>query len=177
MLAHGSIEGIGELWNGVLHPLRTTSHVLLLLALGIFAGQRRRFRRAVLSFLVASIFGLLAGLAPFIGEPHAWCVPALAALCGLLIAIRKPFPKAAEFILFACSGFLLGWDSNPGESAGWPLFQGLFGAWMGITIFLINLANYSAMTPGKDWIKIAFRVAGSWICAASLLFLALSLRR
>jgi len=41
---------------------------------------------------------------------------------------------------------------------------------------LLNLANYAAMVPAKQWLKIAFRVLGSWITAISALYLALSLK-
>ncbi len=175
--AHGSIEGVGDLWNGLLHPLRSASHLLVLLALGLFAGQRRRFKRAVIVFLVATLAGLLCTTLPGVPEAPAFLPSLISACTGILVALRRPFPLAVEYTLFGLAGCVLGLDSAPDGATGWVLFKILLGVWVGLSVLLLNLTNYAAMCPRKPWMKIAFRVLGSWIAAVSVLGLALSLKR
>ena len=39
-LAHGSIEGIGDFYSGILHPALVPAHLLVLLSLGLLLGQQ-----------------------------------------------------------------------------------------------------------------------------------------
>ena len=176
-LAHGSIEGVGDLWNGLLHPLRSPAQILVLVGLGLFAGQRKRFKQPVLVFLFAAALGLACTRIPGVPEPRASLPCLLSALTGVLVVLRRPLPSVAENLLFAACGFVLGWDSAPDETSAWVVFKILVGVWAGLAVLLLNLANYAAMVPGKQWLKIAFRVLGSWITAISALYLALSLKR
>ena len=176
-IAHGSIEGIGDLWNGLIHPLRSASHLLLLLSLGLFAGQRRRYKKAVAVFVGCAAAGLIYTRVPGATEPLPALLCGLSALSGILVTLRRPFPQTAGLLLFGASGFVLGWDSGPDETSGWVSFKILLGVWAGLTVLLLNLASYGAMIPKKTWVKIAFRVLGSWIVAISALSLALSLKR
>lgn len=176
-LAHGSIEGIGDLWNGVLHPLRCPSHLLVLVALALFAGQRHRFKTAIIVFLSAAAAGLLFTRLPGVSETPAVFPCALSAIAGALVALRRPLPRIIPPILFGTAGFLLGWDSAPDQALGWTVFKLLLGTWLGLALLVLNLTNYAAMVPKRAWLKIAFRVLGSWITAISILYLALSLRR
>ena len=80
-------------------------------------------------------------------------------------------------LLFTSSGFILGWDSTPETASAWNTFKMLLGVWAGLAVLLLNLAGYAKMARKRPWVKIAFRVAGSWIMAISLLSLALALRK
>lgn len=175
--AHGSIEGVGDLWNGLLHPLRSPAQILVLVGLGLFAGQRKRFKQSVIVFLSAAALGLICTRIPGVPEPLSALPCLLSALTGILVVLRRPLPSVAENLLFGACGFVLGWDSAPDETSAWVVFKILVGVWAGLAVLLLNLANYAAMVPGKQWLKIAFRVLGSWITAISALYLALSLKR
>jgi hydrogenase/urease accessory protein HupE len=177
ILAHGSIEGIGELWNGLLHPLRSPAHLLVLAGLGLFAGQRWSLRSLVSAFLIASIVGLSLTQWQTAPEPPAFLPCALSAALGAVVALRKSLPRTLGLLLFACSGLILGWDSTPEAAPAWNTFKTLLGVWAGLAVLLLNLAGYAKMPRKTRWIKIAFRVAGSWIMAISLLSLALALRK
>lgn len=176
-LAHGSIEGIGDLWNGALHPLRSPAQMMVLLGLGLFLGQRRRLRGNVGVFLLAVLFGLALTQWRAIPEPPAYLLCLLSVLVGAFVALRKPFPARVERFLFAASGFLLGWDSQPEEGTFWSTLKVLLGVWIGLAVLLLNFGNYARMVPKKAWVKIGFRVLGSWILAVSILYLAFSLRK
>jgi hypothetical protein len=94
-----------------------------------------------------------------------------------MVALRHPFPKFAPIAVFSISGFCLGWDSATEIAPIGTVFKILIGTWIGLALLILNLVNYAAMCPKKPWIKIGFRVLGSWIIAISSLALALALRR
>ena len=97
-------------------------------------------------------------------------------MAGVIVAARIPLKRGALLSLFAASGFVLGWDSGQDPSTPWVLFKLLLGAWIGLAVTLLNLANYAAMCPKRPWIKIGVRVLGSWVVASSILFLAFTLK-
>ncbi len=178
-LAHGTIEGIGDLWNGVLHPLRSPVQLMELCALALVAGQRTKIAAPLIAFLLASVGGIgFSLLGPRLGlseaPPLIPCV--LAGLTGVMVAARIPLKRGALLSLFAASGFVLGWDSGQDPVAPWVMFKLLLGAWIGLAVALLNFANYAAICPKRPWIKIGFRVLGSWVVASSILFLAFTLR-
>jgi hydrogenase/urease accessory protein HupE len=177
ILAHGSLEGVNQLWNGVLHPLRSPAHWLVLLGLGLFAGQRQRFRRYVWAFAGGMGAGLFGGI-----WGDGWVFPTgvpcgLAVLLGGVVVVRRALPEWLGWGIYGMAGAVMGWNSGPEDATGWEalLPMGL-GAWVGGMAVLLNLANYAAMCPKRPWVKIAFRVLGSWIAAISVLYLALALR-
>jgi hydrogenase/urease accessory protein HupE len=177
-IAHGSIEGLGDLWNGVLHPLRSPAQVLVLLGLGLFAGQRRRLRPLAVSFLWASAAGFGLNLVwRGIPEPPVFLLCVVSAFLGVWVAIRKPMPTAVAKLLFAVAGWVLAWDSLPEADSLWSAFKVSLGVWVGLAVILLNLGSYAQMAPKKGWVRTVFRVLGSWIMAISVLYLALSLRR
>jgi hydrogenase/urease accessory protein HupE len=178
-LAHGTIEGIGDLWNGVLHPLRSPIQLMVLCALALVAGQRTKIAPLLIAFLLASVGGIVFSLlGPQLGLPEVPplipCV--LAGVAGVMVAARTPLKRGALLSLFAAGGFVLGWDSGQDPSAPWVMFKLLLGAWIGLAVALLNFANYAAICPKRPWIKIGFRVLGSWVIASSILFLAFTLR-
>jgi urease accessory protein len=177
IIAHGSIEGIGDLWNGVLHPLRSPAHLLVIAGLGIYAGQRLRFKNEVLAFILCTALGLVCTQSPLLPEIPAGIPCVFAALAGAMVALRRPFPKALSLMLFCGAGFAVGWDSGAEVSPGWVSLKILAGTWLGVSVLILNLANYAAMVPKKAWLKIGARVLGSWITAISALYLALLLKR
>lgn len=176
LIAHGSIDGIGDLWNGVFHPLRCPAHLLVIAGMALFAGQRARFRNPVTAFLGAAAVGLLLTQIPGVLETPPVLPAALASVFGILVALRKALPQAFAISLFAIGGLLLGWDSSPEADSGWAVFKLLLGTWIGLALLILNAVNYASMCPKKPLVKTGFRVVGSWIVAISVLYLALSFR-
>jgi hydrogenase/urease accessory protein HupE len=176
-IAHGSIEGLGDLWNGLLHPLRSPAQLLVLVGLGLFAGQRRRFRPFAVPFLCASVAGLSLTQWKLVPEPPVFLLCLVSAFVGLWVALRKPMPLIAGQLLFGAAGFVLGWDSTPETESLVSTVKVLLGVWAGLAVLLVNLASYAQMAPRRGGLKIAFRVLGSWILAISVLYLALNFRR
>lgn len=176
-IAHGSIDGIGELWNGLLHPLRSPSHLLIITGLGLYAGQRLRFKNEIACFIICAGLGLACTHSALIPEISMGVPCVASAVVGAMVALRRPFPKAVGLMVFSGSGFIVGWDSAPEVSPGWTSLKILAGTWIGVGVLILNLANYASMVPKKAWLKIGARVLGSWITAISALYLALLVKR
>ena len=98
-LAHAPIEGIGNFYNGLLHPVLVPAHLLLLVAIGLFIGQQRskNVEAALGSFALATIVGLI--LAWFsIGAEAESIVLVLSTTIGLVIAIKPEIKRLVAAI-------------------------------------------------------------------------------
>lgn len=175
-LAHSPIQGIGNFYNGLLHPVLVPAHLLLLIALGLFLGQQgiKRVELALGVFAAATLAGLV--LAWFsIGAGIEILVLALSAAIGLLVAISLHVPLIWCVVIALLAGLLLGIDSAQEELSGRDKLASLFGSGVAIyflALYPMALADYFNR---EAWQKIGVRIVGSWVAASSLLVLALSL--
>jgi len=176
VLAHSPIKGIGNFYNGLLHPILVPAHLLLLVAVGIFLGQQepKKTELTLGIFAFATIAGLTAAWFS-IGSELETFVLVLSATIGLLIAISPQISLLWYAVVALLAGFFLGIDSAQTELSGKEKFVTLFGS--GVAIYFLSLYPV-ALTDSfnkKPWQKIAIRIIGSWVAASSLLVLALSL--
>lgn len=176
VLAHTPIKGIGNFYNGLLHPVFIPAHLLLLVATGLFLGQQglKKVEKVLGVFAFATFTGLIAAWFS-IGTETEILVLVLSAVLGILIAIspQVSFLWCTAIVFWA--GLFLGMDSAQEELSGKDKFLTLFGSGVAIYflfLYPLALANYFNK---KAWQKIAVRIIGSWISASSLLVLALSL--
>ena len=174
--AHTPIDGIGNFYNGLLHPILVPAHLLLLIAVGLFLGQQepKRVELALGVFAAAIIVGLI--MAWFsIGTGMETLVLALSAAVGLLVAISLHMTLLWCVVVALLAGLFLGIDSAQEELFGKDKLASLFGSGVAIyflVLYPIALANYFSK---KAWQKIGIRIVGSWVAASSLLVFALSL--
>lgn len=174
-LAHSPIPGIGNFYNGILHPAMLPAHVLLLLAVGLFLGQQgiKRVEWALGVFAVATVIGLvMAGFS--IGSGLGTVVLVLSAVIGLLVAISPQMPLLWCMFIALFAGLFLGIDSAQEELTGTARLVTLTGSGIAIyflALYPMALADYFNK---KAWQQIAVRILGSWISASSLLVLAFS---
>lgn len=175
-LAHTPIQGIGSLYNGLLHPLLVPAHLLLLVAVGLFFGQQgsKTIQPILGVFAFATIAGLTAAWFSFADETESFILVA-STMVGLIVAIAPKVPLIVCGSIALLVGFLLGFDSAQVELSGNDKLITLFGS--GVSIYLLVLypmvlADY---LNKKEWQKIGIRIIGSWVAASSLLVLALSL--
>lgn len=175
--AHGTLEGVGSFYAGLLHPFLVAAHLLLLLGLGLLLA--RAGRTAAPSSLAAWLAGLLGGLglaAAGLGPAGSTLPPlALAAAQGLLLAAALTPPRGLLGALAAAAGLALGLDSEPGPAAANERLLQLAGTGLGSSAFLVLVAGALVDRNGPG-LRIGIRVAGSWIAAAALMVLALALR-
>ena len=85
--AHSPIAGIGDFYNGALHPFVSPAHLIALLALGLWLGQRglEGAKRPLMALVLALAAGLVAHRT--LGDPDTdrWLL-LLAASIGLAAA-------------------------------------------------------------------------------------------
>lgn len=178
--AHTTFPGLGEFASGLLHPLTTPLHLLVLLALGLWLGQYAplRLKGPAAIFAAFAAVGLLAT----VGFHLAGFYPPLLMVVGLVIgagvAIGIPAPAWIRLSVCAVAALLLGLDS--GVDPGTPPLSAakiLAATWVGLVLCVVNAAFYVSLLPGVYWLRIGVRVLGSWIVAIAMLMLAFALRR
>ncbi len=178
--AHAAVQGMGEFVGGFLHPLLTPPHLLVLLSLGLLLGQSRPFqiKWPTAIFVAAAALGLtVAGVS---GNPeiHPAIVVTIGLAVGGLVALAAPLPLWARMAAGAAAGLALGMDSGPGPGIpAWAVAKTLFATWLSVSVWVVNVAFYSAQLPAYRWVQTGVRVVGSWIVAIAFLMLAFALRR
>lgn len=177
--AHMTVEGAGEIVNGVLHPLLTPAHVLILLALGLLLGQRvpLDLKRPLRVFAPASALALAlttTGKIPSVYQPMLIGI----ALClGILVGLAVKLPRLGSGVICAVAALGIGLDSAVETGSGFTVFKTLFGTWLSLNVAVTYLAICASHGADKPWARTGIRVVGSWIIAISLLVLAFSLRK
>ncbi len=173
-----TIEWLGGFYGGLLHPVRTPTHGLALLGLGLLIGQQRADQRRLPQLLfVLALAGGLAALALAVGETPAGDVLLLGgALCGVLVAaaFRLPLLVLGPFALVI--GAAIGLDSPPEVISVGEAVVMLIGTGLGATIALA-LVVAAAARMARDWQRIGVRVLGSWTAASALLAIAVRFAR
>ena len=172
------VSGVGDFFGGVLHPLTTPAHVLLLLGLGIYLGQQvpLKLKTSLFVFVPVSALALgltITGLVKTVPPP---LIISLALLAGVLVALEIPPATWISRGLFALAALAIGLDSAVETGTGWVVVKTLLGTWTGLIIIVADLAFYSSKFTKWQWQRVGLRVAGSWITAASLMILAFALR-
>jgi urease accessory protein len=176
--AHSLSDRYGDFLGALLHPLTSLDHGLALLATGLIAGQQiSATRRLMLAVLIGALvlgaalgmFGMLGAIASVLSTINLWSVLVL----GVLVALAMPLPLVLGAALAAVVGLSHGGEN--GLDLGMPAAAALAG---------VGLAGAVAVAPGLflvprlpvGWLRVAVRVAGSWIAAIGLIMLGLSLR-
>lgn len=174
-LAHSPIEGIDSFYSGLLHPVFVPAHLLLLIALGLFIGQRgvKDNQAALLVFLVAVALGLIAAWFSLGVELEVLILSGAASL-GILIATNFKVNRYWCASIAALAGLLLGTDSAQDALSGSEKSASLLGNGLGLYLLILYPTALADRFNRKPWQKIGVRIIGSWIAASALLVLALS---
>jgi len=179
--AHTTMEGANHFTGGILHPLMTPAHVLILLGLGISLGQHVPLRTWPLSRVFAPIAATALALTATghspITQPAA--LAAIALCAGTVVALGKRPPAIFRTALYAAAALGLGLDSGVESGSAGAVVTTLLGTWIGLVLFLFAIGFYASQAAARQtkWLDIALRVAGSWIVAISVLMLAFALRK
>ena len=165
--AHTVISGVGDYFSGVLHPLTTPEHVLVLLGLGLLLGQHSllNLKTALTVFVPASALDQAGG-----GQGQALTT-------GALVALAKSPGIWVCRGLFALAALALGLDSAVESGIALVITKTLLGTWTGLILAVADVAYYASLFNQRQWQQVGLRVAGSWITAASFMILAFALRR
>jgi len=179
--AHMTAPGMGDFISGLLHPWMTPTHLLILLALGLWLGQHLPLRVGLplQVFVPVSAVALALTTTHWIAVVPPPLIIAIALAAGAVVALEARLPTFAGALLLAVAAGAIGSDSGVETGTPFTVAKTLLGTWVGLGIGLINIGYYVSLAAErkKKWISIGIRVAGSWIVAIALLMLAFSLRR
>ncbi len=175
--AHLVTTGLGPLYDGISHVLLSADDLLPVLAMSMLAGLNgpAAGRRALFGLSGAWLLGGLAGY--LFGQallPGTMTCVSFLVLGGLTAADRR-LSSAVVLGIAVAVGLLHGWLNGTGIAAAQREALGLAG--IGSAIFVVvALASAFVMSLRAGWMRIAVRVAGSWVAAIGLLMLGWSLR-
>jgi urease accessory protein len=168
------MQGVGDFYAGMLHPVVTIETALPIVALSLLAGQQRRETAIQLlaAFPVALIVGALLASLRDVPSSLGIVQLILTAGFGILVAFARRVPSWLLVALGAVLGISAGW-ANAAELVG-PASRFRFIAGLAVVgLLLLVYGNGLVRNLKREWTQIAVRVAGSWIAAVSILVLGL----
>lgn len=173
--AHLVTTGMGPVYDGIGHLLLTPEDLVVVIVLALYAGLRGAAagRRTMFLLPLAWLGGGLAG--SMAESVPGFPAPALSFLIvGLLVAADLHMPVNAVSVLAVVTGLIHGSFNGAAlkEGAG---ALGLVGI-AAMLFVLVGPACALVVSLKKFWMRIAVRVAGSWVAASGLLLLGWSLR-
>jgi hydrogenase/urease accessory protein HupE len=175
--AHLVTTGLGPVYDGISHVLMSPDDLVPILAMSFLAGLngRRAGRVTLFSLTVA---WLAAGAAGFLfGRtvlPVAVTSASFLVLGGLTAADRRLSPAVVTG-LAAAVGLLHGWMNGAAIAESGRSALGLVG--IAATVFVcVSLVSALVISLRAAWLRIAVRVAGSWVAAIGLLMIGWAVR-
>jgi urease accessory protein len=170
--AHGALEGVGDFYAGLLHPLVVPSEALALVATGLMLGTSGLAAcRPGLATLAA---GLAAGLGLGRLVPEALTMPLLltaALVAASLVTAGLRLPPVPAVAIAALAGAAVGMDARS-EAEALPAILIASGASVIGGTALATLVAAAVLGRVHHWQRIAVRTAGSWITASAMLYFA-----
>jgi len=168
--AHLVTTGMGPVYDGIGHLLLTPEDLVPVLALALYAGLRGAVsgRRAMFLLPLAWFAGGLAGST--IGVDPLFPMSAISfIILGMLVAADLRMQDKTVAMLTVCLGLVHGFLNGAALRDGAGTL-GLLGI-MAIIFISVALASAFVVSLRRPWMRIAIRVAGSWICASGILML------
>jgi hydrogenase/urease accessory protein HupE len=174
--AHLVTTGLGPIYDGVWHVLVSPEDLIPIAAMAMVAGLNgpQAGRLAVFALTASWLAGGAAGYT--IGHPIASAVTIFPIfLLGVLTAAdARMSPRLVTWLAVAV-GLLHGWLNGVGIATTEREPGGLVGIAIA-TFVLVTLVAAAVVSLCEAGIRIAVRVAGSWIVAIGLLMLGWALR-
>lgn len=176
--AHSPFPGAGDFIGGLLHPVTSPAHVLVIIGLGLMAGRRRlaELKEPAITFALGGGLGLLLTTTGMVKVVPPVLPVAIALVAGAVLALEKSLPPTAVNTLFGAAALVLGLDSAVETGPAWTVVKTLLGNWISLVLLVVDLAIYVTFGGDAKWLRIALRIAGSWIIAIALMVLAFSFR-
>jgi hydrogenase/urease accessory protein HupE len=175
--AHLNSTGMGPVYDGLLHFLLSPEDIVPVVALSLLAGLRGpEYGRRALFLLPASWF-----VGCFLGTIFQWAVSwPVAAISflvfGGLVAANAQLSLRTITVLTGLLGLVHGWMNGAGVRWSFSLV-GAYAGLVGGIFVVVALVSAFVIKLRPPWVRIAVRVAGSWIVASGLLLLGWAARR
>ncbi len=174
--AHLVTTGLGPVYDGIAHFAMSPEDYVPIAGAALLAALRGKnhARLAVLvlplAWLVGGVLGGLPGAPAFIAP--LW-LPFMGV--GALVAADLKLPVAATAALIAALGLILGYPNGFAMAQDGQGLRGVIGSTAAVFVLVTLVAALAAGTT-IAWVRIAWRVLGSWIAASGLLLLGWALR-
>lgn len=166
-------------WQGLVHPWVMPSHLMLLIALGLLAGQQGAgyIKAVVPAFLLAAFCGVgLTLLLTLRLEFDVWLL-VMALVSGTLLVLRLGLSVWLLLVLAVVAAVVVGLDSAapriPGLR-GMKVHALLAGTALSASLAVI-ISSLAGLALRNVLEGIPVRVLGAWITAGALLVLTLKL--
>ena len=173
--AHGMASDLGGFYGGMLHPLAVPAHLLGLLALGLFHGQRGRGSTAFgLPWIAAGCVAGLAFARPDAGIAAQILLLGAIAIAGVLVAAAREVPAPMATVVTTAIAFAILMDSAPDTTTVRDRITALAGTGVAISAAFVWISASLACLQ-RHWQRIGVRIAGSWTSACAMLVLALAI--
>lgn len=166
------MPGVGDFYAGMLHPLTAIEFLLPMIALSLLAGQqdRRSAIAMLVTFPLSLAVGAVLGIPVHLPSVVSWINLSSMAAIGLLVATARPMPLSVPTALSTVLGLTIGLANGVelGEQvSAWRFIPGL--ALAGLLLVGYGIGCVRRLTT--PWMRIGFRVLGSWIAAVGILVL------
>jgi hydrogenase/urease accessory protein HupE len=174
--AHLVETGLGPVYDGIAHFALTPEDLIPALMLAVLAGLRGKehARRAIFVLPLAWLLAGLVGSGTRIALPGAFAwLPLL--ILGALVAADFRLSASATAAIAIVIGAFLGLANGAAMAGAGAGMRGVLGI-VGAVFVVSTLAAGAVVAWQAGWLRIAWRVAGSWIAACGLLLMGWSLR-
>lgn len=175
--AHSPMPGVEGFYIGFLHPLTQPTQLMLLVALGAYAGSKASAVKglAMAGLALAALVGLAAGAAVGATADRGPVLAALVILTAAGALYRGGLPGWLSVAALTLGGLLLGLACVP-DPGGWrDLAITAFGSWVGITYFALMTVGGTVELlerwPGPAT-RIGVQVAAAWLIAMAAMYVA-----
>jgi urease accessory protein len=169
---------MGSFYAGLLHPVIEPGSALVIVATGLLLAQAYETRgaRPLGAYLVAYPLALLTAL--WTGS-IAWAGDILlvvSATGGLLVALAARSLHVLAAPAAVVAGVLVGLAAAPDDDLLRDRLLATLGTLVSGALGVVAITGYT-FGATHQWQRIAMRIVGSWVAAASMLVLALALKR
>ena len=176
-MIHLATTGLGPVYDGVNHLLRSPEDLLPVIALSLLAGlhgqddSRRVLFVLPASWIIGGVTGFASGTELMPGVLTALSCIAV----GALTALDRRLSSNVLAGLATLLGLLHGWLNGAGIATSRGDLLALLG--IGAAVFvLVAIGAALVVSLRKAWLRVVVRVAGSWIAAIGLLLLGWAVR-
>lgn len=169
--AHAPLDGVGEFYAGLLHPIVVPAELVAIAAVGLLLGfcGFKHCHYGIPALGGGLILGLAMGFTDAAGGTGSGLLFGIALVAAATVTAGIGLPVAVAAVLALVGGFAVGSDAQP-EAQSFPpaLLMGTATALSGTVVGLVVAAV--VLSREKFWQEVAVRVAGSWITASGMLY-------
>jgi len=164
-------------YDGISHVLVSPEDLIPVVAMALLAGLNGPVagRRTLFVLTGAWLLGGVAGFAHGHTAVPAALTTGSFLVLGALTAADLRLSSRTVTVLAVAVGLLHGWLNGAGIAASQREVLGLVGV-VGAIFVVVALLSAFVVSLRAAWMRIAIRVAGSWVAAIGLLILGWTLR-